>query len=103
MRIAISQIESIKGNIEKNIENHLKWIEKAIQNNADLVIFPELSLTGYEPGLAGSLATNQDDTRLDKMQSLSDMNRITIGVGLPIDIMTPREGNLEYRSIHQDK
>ena len=83
MRVAIAQIEAIKGNIEKNIENHLKWIKQAIQNNADMVVFPELSLTGYEPDLAESLATNQDDTRLDVMQSLSDKNGITIGVGLP--------------------
>jgi predicted amidohydrolase len=83
MRIAIAQIEAIKGNIEKNIENHVKWIYQAIQNKADLVVFPELSLTGYEPDLAESLATNQDDTRLDEMQSLSDKNRITIGIGVP--------------------
>ncbi len=83
MRVAIAQIEAIKGNIEKNIENHLKWIQHAIQNNADMVVFPELSLTGYEPDLAVRLATNQDDTRLDEMQGLSDKNNITIGVGLP--------------------
>jgi predicted amidohydrolase len=83
MRIAIAQIEAIKGNIEGNIENHLKWIKKAVQKNADMVVFPELSLTGYEPDLAEKLATNQDDTRLDKMQKLSDKNGITIGVGLP--------------------
>ena len=90
MRVAIAQIEAIKGNIEKNIENHLKWIKQAILNNADMVVFPELSLTGYEPDLADSLATNQDDTRLDVMQSLSDKNGITIGVGLP----TRKEGNV---------
>jgi predicted amidohydrolase len=83
MRVAVAQIEAIKGNIEKNIENHLKWIKQAIQNHADMVVFPELSLTGYEPDLADSLATNQDDTRLDEIQSQSDKNEITIGVGLP--------------------
>ena len=83
MRIAIAQIEAIKGNIEKNLKNHLKWIKEAVQNKADMVVFPELSLTGYEPDLAESLASNQEDTRLDEMQSLSDRNDITIGVGLP--------------------
>lgn len=83
MRVAIAQIEAIKGNIEKNIENHLKWIKQAIQNKTDMVVFPELSLTGYEPDLAESLASDQDDARLDEMQSLSDNNGITIGVGLP--------------------
>ena len=83
MRVAIAQIEAIKGNVEKNIENHLKWIKQAIQNNADMLVFPELSVTGYEPDLAENLATNQDDTRLDDIQNLSDRNGIAIGVGLP--------------------
>ena len=83
MRVAIAQIEAIKGNVEKNIENHLKWIKQAILNNADMLVFPELSVTGYEPDLAENLATNQDDTRLDEIQNLSDRNGITIGVGLP--------------------
>ena len=83
MRVAIAQIEAIKGNVEKNIENHLKWIKQAILNNADMLVFPELSVTGYEPDLAENLATNQDDTRLDDIQNLSDRNGIAIGVGLP--------------------
>lgn len=86
MKVAIAQIEAIKGNVEKNIENHLRWIKQAIQKSADMVVFPELSLTGYEPDLAESLATNHNDTRLDEMQSLSDKNGITIGVGLPTRI-----------------
>lgn len=83
MRIAIVQIEAIKGNIEKNLKKHLMWIKEVIRHQTDVVVFPELSLTGYEPGLAESLATNQDDTRLDDIQNLSDENDITIGVGLP--------------------
>ena len=58
-------------------------IRPLIQNNADMLVFPELSVTGYEPDLAENLATNQDDTRLDEIQNLSDRNGITIGVGLP--------------------
>ncbi|WP_303920428.1 carbon-nitrogen hydrolase family protein [Draconibacterium sediminis] len=83
MRVAVAQIEAVKGNIEKNVETHLKWIKQAIRNEADMVVFPELSLTGYERELAGELATNQDDKRLDEMQRLSDESCITIGVGLP--------------------
>ncbi|MFA8451913.1 MAG: carbon-nitrogen hydrolase family protein [Bacteroidales bacterium] len=90
MRVAIVQTESIKGNIEKNLENHLKWIKQAIKSKVDMIVFPELSLTGYEPDLAEDLATSQDDKRLDEIQILSDKNRITIGVGLP----TKKESNL---------
>jgi len=83
MRVAVAQIQVVKGNIEKNIENHLKWIKQAIVLNADFVVFPELSLTGYEPDLAAQLATHKNDPRLDEFQKLSDENNITIGVGMP--------------------
>ncbi len=83
MKIAIVQLEPIKGNIERNIEIHIDWIKQAINRHADMIVFPELSLTGYEPELARSLATNQDDKRLDCFQKLSDEKNITIGVGLP--------------------
>lgn len=83
MKIAIVQTEAIKGNIEKNLINHLNWLKKAILYKADMVVFPELSLTGYEADLAAKLAINKDDKRLDELQSLSDQNDIIIGVGVP--------------------
>ncbi|MGC9056706.1 MAG: nitrilase-related carbon-nitrogen hydrolase [Candidatus Saccharicenans sp.] len=47
MKIAIAQISSILGNVDRNIERHLELMEKAIKEKADLIVFPELSLTGY--------------------------------------------------------
>lgn len=84
MKICIAQTTPIKGAIEKNIEAHKKIINQAIVNNIDLIIFPELSLTGYEPELAKELATTIDDERLQVFQKISNSNNITIGVGLPI-------------------
>ncbi len=83
MRIGIVQTNPAKGEIERNIENHKIWIKKAIEKEVDLVVFPELSLTGYEPELAENLATNQDDERLDELHTISNENKIAIGVGLP--------------------
>jgi predicted amidohydrolase len=48
-----------------------------------VIIFPELSLTGYEPTLAKELAIHQDDKRLDDFQQISDLHGITIGLGAP--------------------
>jgi predicted amidohydrolase len=90
MRLAIAQTASVKGDIGQNIENHRKWIQQAILHKAELVFFPELSLTGYEPDLAGELATDQEDTRLEVLQQLSDTYGITCCVGLP----TKKERNL---------
>jgi predicted amidohydrolase len=46
-KIALAQIDSVLGNVEKNIEKHSEYIEKAIGNDINLILFPELSLTGY--------------------------------------------------------
>jgi predicted amidohydrolase len=83
MKISVAQTKPIKGNIQSNIDNHIKLVSLAVSNGADIVVFPELSLTGYEPKLAKELATNQDDSRFDVFQTISDTNQITIGVGVP--------------------
>lgn len=83
MKIGVVQTRPITGDIPGNIANHKQWIERAVADGVELIIFPELSLTGYEPTLATALATDQDDPRLDDLQALSDANGITIGVGVP--------------------
>jgi len=83
MKICVAQTRPIKGDIQSNIENHKKLIDLAAANGADIVIFPELSLTGYEPALAKVLATNQSDRRFDDFQKIADASQITIGVGVP--------------------
>ena len=47
MKIALAQFSPRLGDIEKNLDLHLKFIEKARRRKADLIVFPELSLTGY--------------------------------------------------------
>jgi predicted amidohydrolase len=83
MKICVAQTRPVKGDIRANIEIHKKMIIKAVSHGTDLIIFPELSLTGYEPGLAKDLATDKDDPRLDDFQKISETNSITIGAGIP--------------------
>ncbi len=47
MKIAIAQMAPCLGKVDKNLALHLSMIEKAKKAGADLVVFPELSLTGY--------------------------------------------------------
>ena len=47
MNVALAQIAPRLGDIEYNACLHLEFIEKARRKKADLVVFPELSLTGY--------------------------------------------------------
>lgn len=83
MKICVAQTRPLKGNIDKNIEIHHTFIASAAANGADMIVFPELSLTRYEPTLAKELATTQADERLGSFQTVSDENDITVGVGLP--------------------
>lgn len=84
MKLGVAQIRSVRGDIESNIAIHNKWIGLAVSFEASALIFPELSLTGYEPGLAKKLATTAGDKRFDIFQDTSDAYGITIGVGAPI-------------------
>jgi NAD+ synthase (glutamine-hydrolysing) len=47
MKIALAQIKPILGNVEKNLDIHGEIFQKARREKADLLVFPELSLTGY--------------------------------------------------------
>lgn len=83
MKICVAQTKPFKGDIERNIESHKRLIEISVSYKTDIIVFPELSLTSYEPLLAKKLATSQFDKRLDVFQIISDTKNITICIGLP--------------------
>ena len=47
MRLALAQINSVVGDIDGNAAKVVDWLENARTANADLVLFPELCVTGY--------------------------------------------------------
>jgi len=47
LKLALAQIATKLGEVGSNLEKHLDTIEQAKAQKADLVVFPELSLTGY--------------------------------------------------------
>ncbi|RMF57753.1 MAG: NAD+ synthase, partial [Calditrichaeota bacterium] len=49
IRLALAQMNSIVGDLEGNFQKILKFVEKAVQQDADIIAFPELALTGYPP------------------------------------------------------
>ena len=48
-----------------------------------MIVFPELSLSGYEPTMAENLATYPNDSRFEIFQDISNEKGITICVGIP--------------------
>jgi len=49
MRVAIAQLNPTVGDIAGNLRRMLDVYEQASGDGADLVVFTELSLTGYPP------------------------------------------------------
>jgi predicted amidohydrolase len=84
MIVCAAQMRTEAGDFEANTAKHLELIRLAADLGANLIFFPELSLTGYEPRLAKSLATDSGDPRLDVFQKCSDEDRLIIGVGIPV-------------------
>lgn len=84
MKIALAQTRPVKGNVQKNIGAHKRFIQQAIDQGANAIIFPELSITGYEPSLANDLASTMHDERFKVFQGLSDDYHLYIGVGMPL-------------------
>ena len=49
MKIALCQINPTVGAIESNKNKILEFYKKALSENSDIVVFPELAITGYPP------------------------------------------------------
>jgi NAD+ synthase (glutamine-hydrolysing) len=47
VKIALAQISTHLGDVDRNLAKHIELIEQAVTQGAELIIFPELSLTGY--------------------------------------------------------
>ncbi len=46
-RVGLAQLAPRLGDARANLKQHLEWIDRAREQRIDLLIFPELSLTGY--------------------------------------------------------
>lgn len=50
--VAGIQIAPVQNQVDVNINRALEWIPKAIELNAELVVFPETATTGFDTGLS---------------------------------------------------
>ncbi len=83
MRIFVAQHNPIIGDLEGNTQKILHYIDQAKSKNRDIVVFPELAISGYPPEdllLQDSFVT-QIESCLDQIIAASE--GILILVGLP--------------------
>lgn len=81
LRVSIAQISSRLADVDKNIEKHLDYISQAVKNKSDIVLFPELSLTGYSvKDAVYDVAMKCDDKRLKPLYEASQEISICFGM-----------------------
>jgi predicted amidohydrolase len=86
MILASAQTRPKRGNILENLDDHYRLIEIAADKGADLIVFPEMSITGYEREKAHFLSFSRTDDRLDKLTRMAVDNEIIVIAGAPIII-----------------
>ncbi|HEY2859062.1 MAG TPA: carbon-nitrogen hydrolase family protein [Terracidiphilus sp.] len=82
--IAAAQSAAVPGDVSRNVARHLEFGAMAAGQGAQLLVFPELSLTGYEPALARSNAIHSESSCLDPLRRLSEVAHMTVVVGAPL-------------------
>ena len=82
MRIAALQMQSVPGDVQANLARIERAAIEAARGGADLLITPELGLTGYGAGEAiTALAEPANGDQLRALQAISSANRIVIIAG----------------------
>lgn len=83
LTVSAIQYEARDGGIMPNVAEHVRLIEDAESHGARLVVFPELSLTGYNLDLlaTGEAWLHPGDPRLGDLYEISRRTGITAVVG----------------------
>ncbi len=84
LTIAAAQSISVAGDLAANIARHLRFMQVAAEQGVQLLVFPELSLTGYERGLAAELAIAPDARVLQPLRDFAREVGVISVVGMPI-------------------
>jgi predicted amidohydrolase len=78
--ISLAQCDAALGDPARNLDSHLQHIETARGEGAGVVVFPELSLTGYSlKDLTPDVAMRADDARLATLRDASRSIDIAAG------------------------
>lgn len=82
LNLALAQIATKLGDVQANLDKHLALIEDAKKQKADLMVFPELSLTGYVlQDLVASVAHKpmEDDPVFNRLLKASQDLDLVVG------------------------
>ncbi len=83
-RIAAAQSHSIACDLDANLAHHLDIVDAAHAAGVTLLLFPELSLCGYELAALADCALAPNDARLAPLHARAMAANMTLIVGAPL-------------------
>ena len=81
LRIAMVQMNPTVGDLDGNVRRIIGWIREAKAAKADLVVFPELAVTGYPPEDLLLKSQFVEDNRHALEQIIKWVRKITAVIG----------------------
>lgn len=81
--IAAAQTTPVAGDRVANLEQHLQMVEAAARHGAQLLLFPELSLSGYVLASLKHCLTSENDPLLAPLKDAARRHAMTLVVGAP--------------------
>lgn len=82
--VAVAQTRPVLGDVRANLDEHVTLAGLAAAAGAKLLLFPELSATGYELARGAELAFTTTDERLGVLTAAAAATGTTLVVGAPV-------------------
>lgn len=109
--VAAAQSTSVPLDVTANVQTHLRFVEAAADHGVQWLVFPELSLTGYELAAMPGLVLHADHALLAPLREAASRTGMAITVGAPVDsgsalpsigaiTLRPDGGHSVYRKFH---
>ncbi|RYF73174.1 MAG: carbon-nitrogen hydrolase family protein [Comamonadaceae bacterium] len=83
LRIAAAQSPSAAGDVARNVATHLACVRLAAHQGVQVLVFPELSLTGYEPAVLASNLLHAEHDALAPLRQAARDHSMALVVGAP--------------------
>jgi NAD+ synthase (glutamine-hydrolysing) len=81
VKVAMAQISPVLGDRHQNFQLHLQQIDEARQQGADLIVFPELSLTGYcLRDMVPDVAIRRDSPEIHELVEAAGAGSLVVGL-----------------------
>lgn len=80
LRVALAQVDCVLGDVDENLARTKKTIDDAARQGAQLIVFPELNLTGYAIGaISEDVALPADDSTIAELAELAGETAVVVG------------------------